>query len=293
MSDWASALSWGGGEAELVHELQAGSETAFDWLVTHYHAPVYSLILSMLGDTSDAADGTQEVFLKAFRGIRQFRQGSSLKTWLYRIAIREALNQKRWFKRHLQKNVSIDAEPEEGQARFEIPDHGGTPFEQLAAHEIQDAVQGALQKVPEAFRSAVILRDLEGLSYEEVAEVLECSVGTVKSRILRGRRALKDILEPMLAEPMLNEPKSSEPKTERKPSANASAPETSLGHVPAHVQAFGQGRVVQEVVQAKVVMPQPSPCGETSSAAGHVSVASSIASSSKSPREAYAGEGLS
>ncbi len=106
MSDWASALSWGRDEAELVHELQAGSETAFDWLVTHYHAPVYNLILGMLGDTSDAADGAQEVFLKAFRGIRNFRQGSSLKTWLYRIAIREALNHKRWFKRHLQKNVS-------------------------------------------------------------------------------------------------------------------------------------------------------------------------------------------
>src|SRR6266571_7823289 len=200
VSDWASALSWGGGETELVHELQAGSETAFDWLVTHYHAPVYNLILGMLGDTSDAADGTQEVFLKAFRGIRQFRQGSSLKTWLYRIAIREALNQKRWFKRHLQKNVSIDAEPEEGQARFEIADGCGTPFEQLAAHEIQQAVQGALREVPEAFRSAVILRDLEGLSYEEVAEVLECSVGTVKSRILRGRRSLKDLLEPLLGD---------------------------------------------------------------------------------------------
>ena len=278
MSDWASALSWGGGEAELVHELQAGSETAFDWLVTHYHAPVYSLILGMLGDTSDAADGTQEVFLKAFRGIRQFRQGSSLKTWLYRIAIREALNQKRWFKRHLQKNVSIDAEPEEGQPRFEIPDNGGTPFEQLAAHEIQDAVRGALQKVPEAFRSAVILRDLEGLSYEEVAEVLECSVGTVKSRILRGRRSLKDILEPML----------NEPKTERKPAPgsrdDASAPVVPLGHVPAHVQAFVQGTVVTQ----RMVVPQPSPCGEASSAVRHVSVASG-----KSPREAYAGEGLS
>src|SRR5205809_4785442 len=200
MSDWASALSWGRDEADLVHELQAGSQTAFDWLVTHYHAPVYNLIRGMLGDTSDAADGTQEVFLKAFRGIRKFRQGSSLKTWLYRIAIREALNQKRWFKRHLQKNVSIDAEPEEGQARFEIPDACSTPFEQLAAHEIQEAGQGALQQVPEAFRSAVILRDIEGLSYEEVAEVLECSVGTVKSRILRGRRALKEILEPLLGE---------------------------------------------------------------------------------------------
>ena len=277
MSDWASALSWGGGEAELVHELQAGSETAFDWLVTHYHAPVYNLILGMLGDTSDAADGTQEVFLKAFRGIRQFRQGSSLKTWLYRIAIREALNQKRWFKRHLQKNVSIDAEPEEGQARFEIPDNGGTPFEQLAAHEIQDAVQGALQKVPEAFRSAVILRDLEGLSYEEVAEVLEFSVGTVKSRILRGRRSLKDILEPMLQESAAKAENGRPQKAVR------------ATHVPARVQAFVQGTVVSQ----KMVVPQPSPCGEASSDVRQAAVASSVASKGKSPREAYAGEGLS
>jgi RNA polymerase sigma-70 factor (ECF subfamily) len=152
----------------------------------------------MLGDTSDAADGTQEVFLKAFRGIRCFRQGSSLKTWLYRIAIREALNHKRWFKRHLQKNVSIDAEPEEGHNAIEIEDLGATPFDQLAAHEVQQAVQQALQEIPQVFRGAVILRDLEGLSYEEIAEVLECSVGTVKSRILRGRRALKDLLEPLL-----------------------------------------------------------------------------------------------
>jgi RNA polymerase sigma-70 factor, ECF subfamily len=198
VSDWASALSWGRDESELVNELQAGSETAFDWLVTHYHGPVYNLILSMLGDTSDAADGTQEVFLKAFRGIRCFRQGSSLKTWLYRIAIREALNHKRWFKRHLQKNVSIDAEPEEGHNAIEIEDLGATPFDQLAAHEVQQAVQHALQEIPQVFRGAVILRDLEGLSYEEIAEVLECSVGTVKSRILRGRRALKDLLEPLL-----------------------------------------------------------------------------------------------
>jgi RNA polymerase sigma-70 factor (ECF subfamily) len=200
VSDWASALSWGSDESELVTELQAGSETAFDWLVNHYHAPVYNLILGMLGDTADAADAAQEVFLKAFKGIRSFRQGSSLKTWLYRIAIREALNHRRWFKRHSQKNVSIDAEPQEGCAPLEIEDLSATPFDQLAAHEIQVAVQGALQQVPDVFRSAVILRDIEGLSYEEVAEVLECSVGTVKSRILRGRRALKEILQPLLAE---------------------------------------------------------------------------------------------
>ncbi|HEX8882218.1 MAG TPA: sigma-70 family RNA polymerase sigma factor, partial [Candidatus Acidoferrum sp.] len=206
--------------------------------------------------------------LKAFRGIRKFRQGSSLKTWLYRIAIREALNQKRWFKRHLQKNVSIDAEPEEGQARFEIADLGTTPFEQLASHEIQDAVQGALQQVSEAFRSAVILRDLEGLSYEEVAEVLECSVGTVKSRILRGRRALKEILEPMLQEP----------QAERK--AVMSGPEIPLTHVPTHVQAF---------VRETVVMPQPSPYGGASSAVRQVSVVSRGTAAGANP----AGERLS
>src|SRR5258708_1031955 len=148
VSDWASALSWGGDESELVNELQAGSETAFDWLVTHYHGPVYNLILSMLGDVSDAADGTQEVFLKAFRGIRHFRQGSSLKTWLYRIAIREGLNHKRRFKRHNQKNVSIDAEPEEGHSTIEIEDLGATPFEKLAAREVQVAVHEALQRMP-------------------------------------------------------------------------------------------------------------------------------------------------
>lgn len=200
VSDWASALSWGRDESELVTELQAGSETAFDFLVTHYHAPVFNLIVGMLGDPSDAADGTQEVFLKAFKGIRSFRQGSSLKTWLYRIAIREALNHRRWFKRHLQKNVSIDAEPEEGQAKLEIEDMHATPFDQLASLEIQSVVQSALNQLPDVFRSSVILRDLEGLSYEEVAEVLECSVGTVKSRILRGRRALKEILDPLLRE---------------------------------------------------------------------------------------------
>ena len=197
VSDWATALTWNQDETELVSELQAGSETAFDWLVTHYHGPVYNLILSMLGNTSDAADGTQEVFLKAFRGIRSFRQGSSLKTWLYRIAIREALNHKRWFRRHLQKTVSIDVQPEQGFQRIEIEDENATPFEQLAAHEIQAAVHNALRELPEVFRSAVVLRDLEGLSYEEVAEILECSLGTVKSRILRGRRALKDLLEPL------------------------------------------------------------------------------------------------
>jgi RNA polymerase sigma-70 factor, ECF subfamily len=262
VSEWAGALSWGRDEAELVSELQAGSETAFDWLITHYHAPVYNLLLSMLGDTSDAADGSQEVFLKAFRGIRKFRQGSSLKTWLYRIAIREALNHKRWFKRHLQKNVSIDALPEEGRASIEIQDLGATPFEQLASREIQLAVQQALLEVPDVFRTAVILRDLEGLSYEEVAEVLECSVGTVKSRILRGRRALRQVLEPLLG--------AHESRNASHNAARRSAP---------HGSAHGS-----------VVEPQPSPFGDAYSAARRINDSSEEQGSSL--RVSAAGEGL-
>lgn len=161
---------------------------------------MFNLALSILGDTSDAADATQEVFLKAFKGIRSFRRGSSLKTWLYRIAIREALNQRRWFRRHLQKNVSMDTEPGEGHSALEIADSCASPFDQLASNEIRIAVQSALQRIPEVFRAAVVLRDLEGLNYEEVAEVLECGVGTVKSRILRGRRALKQLLDPLLGQ---------------------------------------------------------------------------------------------
>jgi RNA polymerase sigma-70 factor (ECF subfamily) len=198
MSDWAKAVPWTGGESELVSELQAGSEEAFDWLVTHYHGAVFGLAVGMLGDVADAADVTQDVFLKVFRGIRGFHEGSSLKTWLYRITFREALNQRRWFRRHRRAQTSLDCGADEGRAVEGICDASTTPFEQLAKHEIQRVVQVALQKMPGVFRSAVILRDIEGLAYEEIAEVLGVSVGTVKSRILRGRRALKEILDPLL-----------------------------------------------------------------------------------------------
>ena len=199
MSDLATVLSWARDEAELVAELQSGSDAAFDWLVTHYHAAVYNLVAGMLGNPTDAADATQEVFLKAFRGIRGFRRSSSLKTWLYRIAIREALNQRRWWQRHWSRQTSIEGNAETDQAPLDLEDRSATPFETLAAREVQAVVQRALSQVPDVFRSAVILRDLEGLSYEEVAEVLDVSVGTVKSRILRGRRALREVLEPLLS----------------------------------------------------------------------------------------------
>jgi RNA polymerase sigma-70 factor (ECF subfamily) len=201
VSDVARVLPWSQDEAELVTELQGGSAAAFDWLVTHYSAPVYSLVAGMVSESCDAADITQDVFLKAFRGIRGFRRGSSLKTWLYRIAVREALNHRRWLWRHHRQQASLDTEPSDGHAPIEIEADSRTPFDEAASHELQQAVQQALCGVPQVFRSAVILRDLEGMSYEEVAEVLEVSVGTVKSRILRGRRLLRHILQPVLGNP--------------------------------------------------------------------------------------------
>lgn len=198
MSDLAQSLPWGRDESELVTELQSGSDAAFDWLVTYYHAGVYNLVYGILSDSADAADVTQEVFLRAFRGIRGFRRGSSLKTWLYRISVRQALNHRRWCWRHHRQQVSIDAEEEGSNPALDLKDGEASPFEQLEAREMQATVRAALAQVPELFRGAVILRDLEGLSYDEVAEVLEVSVGTVKSRILRGRRMLKEILDPLL-----------------------------------------------------------------------------------------------
>ena len=198
MSDLAQTLSWIADETSLVTELQAGSDVAFDWLVTYYHVSVYNVIYGILSDRADAADVTQEVFLKAFRGIHAFRHGSSLKTWLYRIAVRESLNHRRWWHRHCRNEVSLDAPLRDDLPPTEIQDSGATPFEQLAARETQAAVHRALAQIPDVYRSAVILRDLEGLSYEETAEVLETSVATVKTRILRGRRALKELLDPVL-----------------------------------------------------------------------------------------------
>src|ERR1700683_4849487 len=149
MSDLVQTLPWGRDEAVLVTELQAGSDAAFDWLVTYYHAGVYSLVYGILSDSADAADVTQEVFLRAFRGIHGFHGRSSLKTWLYRISVRQALNHRRWCWRHHRQQFSIDTDQGEGMPAFELQDGVATPFEQCAAHEIQATVRRALSAVPD------------------------------------------------------------------------------------------------------------------------------------------------
>ena len=195
----ASAIAVRPEEASIVAELKAGSEDAYNWLISHYHQSIYSLVYRVLSDPADAADTTQEVFLKVFRGIKHFNGQSSLKTWLYRIAIHEASNQRRWWFRHKSKETSMEIQYAENGALFSLGDMlvdpGESPFEALEHEEIRARVEDALRQVPEPFRTVVMLRDIEGLSYEEVAEVLKVSLGTVKSRLIRGRDALKKRLE--------------------------------------------------------------------------------------------------
>jgi RNA polymerase sigma-70 factor, ECF subfamily len=237
MGELAHSLPWVRDEGELVMELQAGSDSAFDYLVTYYHSSVYNLVYGILSDRADAADVTQEVFLHVFRGIRGFRGGSSLKTWLYRISVRQALNHRRWCWRHHRMQTSIDVEGPEKSPTLELKDAEATPFEQCAAREVQATVRRALASVPPVFRSAVILRDLEGLSYEEVAEVLEVSVGTVKSRIMRGRRILKEILDPLLHAPQPEFHEASSHSASGDPAVYNAAPSTSRRRAKIHFVA--------------------------------------------------------
>jgi RNA polymerase sigma-70 factor (ECF subfamily) len=185
-------------ESAIVAELKAGSEAAYAWLIGEFQQPVYGLVYRVVNDPADAADTTQEVFLKVFRGMKHFHGESSLKTWIYRIALHEAANRRRWWFRHKAKETSIEpAEAEEaGEMAIQaaLTDPADSPFDNVAHHEIQRRVEEALRKVPEPYRTTLILRDLEEMSYEEIAEVLEISLGTVKSRLTRGRDALRQRL---------------------------------------------------------------------------------------------------
>jgi RNA polymerase sigma-70 factor, ECF subfamily len=182
-------------EDALVTALCQGVEEAYEILIQRYQQPVFNLVCRLLNDPSDACDIVQEVFLKVFRNIGSFRGNSSLKTWIYRIAVNEAYNHRRWFSRHQRQEIAMGAE--EGMPSYEdsLADPGRTPFDQAADHETRALVEAALEKLNAKFRAAVVLRDIEDLSYEEIATVLDVSLGTVKSRILRGREALRKVLE--------------------------------------------------------------------------------------------------
>jgi RNA polymerase sigma-70 factor (ECF subfamily) len=189
----ANASPWE--DDELLRALQEGTESAYEALIARFQTSVYNLVCRLLCEPSDAADVVQEVFLKVFRSIGNFRGQSSLKTWIYRISVNEAYNHRRWFSRHRRQEVGLEAE-EEGNRRYQdtLPDTGQSPFDFACSREAHAFLESALAELNPAFRAAVVLRDVEDLSYEEIADILQISLGTVKSRILRGRESLRKIL---------------------------------------------------------------------------------------------------
>jgi RNA polymerase sigma-70 factor (ECF subfamily) len=201
MGNLASALTLRNDEAALVEELRAGSEEAFAWLLARYHQPIYSLLARTVRDRGDAADLTQEVFVKVFRGVGSFHGDSSLRTWIYRIALREASNQRRFWMRHRQREIPIEQEFADSESGNPVRliemlvDPAESPFDTAVHEENRARVEAALAQVPEPYRTTLVLRDIEGFVYEEVAEMQGVNLGTVKSRLARGRAFLKVLLE--------------------------------------------------------------------------------------------------
>ncbi len=199
MSDLASAIGIREEEQELVAELKAGSEQAFALLLGRYSHPIYSLMRRTLRDPADAADVTQEVFVKVFRKISSFHGEASLRTWIYRIALHEASNQRRWWSRHKRQELTIDAQVENDEGEcFCMADalaaKDASPYEHVEHAQLGEQVLAALRTLPETFREVVVLREVEGFGYEEIAELLDVNLGTVKSRLMRGRAALRESL---------------------------------------------------------------------------------------------------
>jgi RNA polymerase sigma-70 factor, ECF subfamily len=178
-------------DARLLRGLRAGIEAAYEELIDRYQQPVYGMVYRLLGNQSDSSDVVQEVFVKVFRGVGSFREQSSLRTWIYRIAVNEAHNHRRWFSRHTRWEVAMAGEKQETRLFDSTADPGPSPFERAASNETRLLIEEALDRINPVFRTAVVLRDIEDLSYEEIAEILQISMGTVKSRILRGREALR------------------------------------------------------------------------------------------------------
>jgi RNA polymerase sigma-70 factor (ECF subfamily) len=183
MSDLASAICIRTAEQDLVADLKAGSEQAFALLLAQYSHPIYSLVARSLRDPADAADVTQEVFVKVFRNISGFQGEASLRTWIYRIALHEASNSRRWWSRHKRQELTIDAPQENAEGETccladTLASNDASPYDRTAQAEMR----------------VVVLREIEGFGYEEIAEMLQVNLGTVKSRLTRGRTALREAL---------------------------------------------------------------------------------------------------
>ena len=194
-SELDAAVGLSAAETRFVLRLQANEDAAYDELVRTYHASIYHVACRMLGDPGEAADITQDIFVKVFRNIARFKGEAALKTWIYRIAFSEILNRLRWFKRRYRHStVSLDDIDSNGNGAIQVKDERPTADAILESRERENAIQEAISKLSSPHRSIIVLRDIEGFSYGEIAAILGVSIGTVKSRLARARADLKKCL---------------------------------------------------------------------------------------------------
>lgn len=199
MSNFEIGFEFVENEVAFVDRLQVGSDEAFETLIHLYQTPIYNVAYRILGDEAEASDAVQETFMKVFKGIKTFRGECGLKTWIYRIAISESLNRQRWWSRwRRHAPVSIDDTSHNGSRLVELTDSGPNPESACARAELEREVQKALKGLSFEHRVVVVLRDIEGLSYEEISATLGLSLGTVKSRLWRARSDMKNKLESIL-----------------------------------------------------------------------------------------------
>ena len=185
-------------ELEFIEKLKAGDAAAFDTLVTRYSPDIYALLIRLAGSREEAGDLLQETFLSALKAIGKFRGDADLKTWLFRIAVNESRNRHRWWKRRRRdQTISIDASYGETDTPLSetFTSSGADPEKETLRRERKKILAQALNDLPDIFREAIILCDIEGLSYDEIAQTLDVNIGTVKSRIARGREELRKKLK--------------------------------------------------------------------------------------------------
>lgn len=186
-------------ETQFIERLRQGDAAAFEVLIAERSGEVYGLLYRLTENSEEARDLTQETFLRAFQSMGQFRGESDLRTWIYRIAINQARNRWRWWRRRRRDaTVSLDSENAHGHVPLSESlrsEREKSPEQQTLAHERERALRRALQSLSLSYRETVILRDIEGFTYEEIAETLGINVGTVKSRLARGRQELRQRLE--------------------------------------------------------------------------------------------------